>query len=60
MESEAEAGDAAVGDLVGGERLTVFVGEVVKAVRLGGLFQPVDEVLAQSGLASATRSSRHE
>ena len=39
-------------------RGAVFVGEVVKAVRLGGLFQPVDEVLAQSGLASATRSSR--
>ena len=38
--------------------LAVFVGEVEKAVSFGGLFQPVDEVLAQSGLASATRSSR--
>lgn len=58
MELEADAGDAAAGDLVGGEGLAVFVGEVEKAVSLGGLFQPVDEVLAQSGLASATRSSR--
>lgn len=29
--------------MVGGERLAVFVGEVEEAVRLGGLFQPVDE-----------------
>lgn len=43
MESEADAGDAAAGDLVGGEGLAVFVGEVEEAVRLGGLFQPVDE-----------------
>ncbi len=43
MESEADAGDAAAGDLVGGEWLAVFVGEVEEAVRLGGLFQPVDE-----------------
>ena len=46
------------GDLVGGEGLAVFVGEVEEAVRLGGLFQPVDEVLARSSLAAATRSSR--
>nr|DAP66954.1 MAG TPA: hypothetical protein [Caudoviricetes sp.] len=44
--------------MVGGEGLAVFVGEVAETVSLGGLFQPVDEVLAQSGLASATRSSR--
>lgn len=43
MESEADAGDAAAGDLAGGEGLAVFVGEVEEAVRLGGLFQPVDE-----------------
>lgn len=43
MESEADAGDAATGDLVDGEWLAVFVGEVEEAVRLGGLFQPVDE-----------------
>ena len=58
MKLQADAGDAAAGDLVGGEGLAVFVGEVEKAVNFGGLFQPVDEVLAQSGLASATRSSR--
>lgn len=29
--------------MTGGERLAVFVGEVEEAVRLGGLFQPVDE-----------------
>lgn len=58
MKLEADAGDAAAGDLVGREGLAVFIGEVTEAVRLGGLFQPVDEVLAQSGLASATRSSR--
>ena len=29
--------------MVGGEGLAVFVGEVEEAVRLGGLFQPVDE-----------------
>lgn len=40
---QADAGDAAAGDLVGGEGLAVFVGEVEEAVRLGGLFQPVDE-----------------
>ena len=43
MELEADAGDAASGDLVGGEGLTVFVGEVVETVTLGGLFQPVNE-----------------
>lgn len=58
MESEADAGDAAAGDWVGGEGLAVFVGEVEKAVSFGGLFQPVDEVLARSSLAAATRSSR--
>ena len=41
--SEANAGDAAAGDLVGGEGLAVFVGKVEEAVRFGGLFQPVDE-----------------
>ena len=69
MESEADAGDAAAGDLVGGEGLAVFVGEVEdreaeamacpsQPVSLGGLFQPVDEVLARSSLAAATRSSQ--
>ena len=43
MESEADAGDAAAGDLVGGEGLAVFVGEVEEPMSLGGLFQPVDE-----------------
>ena len=43
MKLEADAGDAAAGDLAGGEGLAVFVGEVEEAVRLGGLFQPVDE-----------------
>lgn len=40
---EADTGDATAGDLVGGEGLAVFVGEVEEAVSLGGLFQPVDE-----------------
>lgn len=48
MESEADAGDAAAGDLAGGEGLAVFVGEVEEAVRLGGLFQPVDDFLCAS------------
>ncbi len=43
MELEADAGDAATGDLVGGEGLAVFVGEVEEAMRSGGLFKPVDE-----------------
>lgn len=43
MGLEVDAGDAAAGDLAGGEGLAVFVGEVEEAVRLGGLFQPVDE-----------------
>ena len=43
MELEADAGDATVGYLACGEGLAVFVGEVVEAMRLGGLFQPVDE-----------------
>lgn len=43
MGLEADAGDAAAGDLVGGEGLAVFVGEVEEAVSLGGLFQPVDK-----------------
>lgn len=55
---QADACDMAAEDLVGRERLAVFVGEVEEAVRLGGLFQPVDEVLARSSLAAATRSSR--
>lgn len=41
--SEADAGDAAAGDLVSGEGLAVFVGEAEEAMRLGGLFQPVNE-----------------
>lgn len=43
MGLEADAGDAVAGDLVGGEGLAVFVGEVEEAVSLGGLFQPLDE-----------------
>ena len=57
------------GDLTGGKRLAVFVGEVEdreaeamacpsQPVRHGGLFQPVDEMLARPSLAAATRSSR--
>lgn len=41
--SEADAGDAAAGDLAGGKWLAVFVGEVEETVSFGGLFQPVDE-----------------
>lgn len=40
---EADAGDAAAGDLVGREGLAFFVGEVEEAMRLGCLFQPLDE-----------------
>ncbi len=40
---QADAGDAAAGDLAGGEWLAVFVGVVEETVSLGGLFQPVDE-----------------
>lgn len=40
---EADAGDAAAGDLVGREGLAVFIGEVTEAMRLGCLFQPMDE-----------------
>ena len=43
MGLEADAGDAAAWDLAGGEWLAVFVGEMEEAVRLGDLFQPVDE-----------------
>lgn len=43
MKLQADAGDAAAGDLVGQEWLTVFVGEVEETMSLGGLFQPVDE-----------------
>lgn len=43
MKLQADAGDAAAGDLAGGEWLAVFVGEMEEAVRLGDLFQPVDE-----------------
>lgn len=43
MKLEADAGDAAAGDLVGREGLAFFVGEVEESMRLGGLFQPVDE-----------------
>lgn len=41
--SEADAGYAATRDLVGWKGLAVFVGEVSESMRLGGLFQPVDE-----------------
>ena len=41
--SEAIAGDAAAGDLVGGEGFVVLVGEVEEAVDLCGLLKPVDE-----------------
>lgn len=40
---QADAGDAAAGDLAGGKWLAVFVGEVEEPVSLGSLFQPVDE-----------------
>ena len=40
---EAVAGDAAAGDLVGGQGTVVFVGEVKEAVDFGGLLEPVDE-----------------
>lgn len=43
MGLQADAGDAAAGDLVGSEGLAVFVCEVAEAVRFGCLFQPVDE-----------------
>lgn len=38
-----DAGDVTAGDLVAGEGLAVFIGEVDEAMGLGGLFQPVDE-----------------
>lgn len=67
--SEADTGDATAGDLTGGRGLAVFVGEMEdreaeamacpsQPVSFGGLSQPVDEVLARSSLAAATRSSR--
>ena len=40
---EAVAGDAAAGDLVGGEGTVVLVGEVEEAVDFGGLLEPVDK-----------------
>lgn len=43
MGLEADAGDAAAGDLAGGKGLAVFVGEVEEPVSFGGLFQPVDK-----------------
>ena len=43
MKLEADAGDAAAGDLAGGKWLAVFVGEVEETVSFGCLFQPVDE-----------------
>ena len=69
MGAEAATGDLTAGDLVGGEGTVVLVGEVEdreaeamacpnQPVSLGGLFQPVDEVLARSSLAAATRSFR--
>jgi len=41
--SEAATGDAAAGDLVGGEGFVVLVGEVDEAVDFRGLLKPVDE-----------------
>lgn len=43
MKLEADAGDAAAGDLVTGEGLAVFVGEVDEVMGFGGLFQPLDK-----------------
>lgn len=43
MELEADAGDAAARDLVGGERQAVFVGEMEGAVSFRSLFQSGDE-----------------
>lgn len=43
MGLEAVAGDAAAGDLVGGEGTVVLVGEVEEPVDFGGLLEPVDE-----------------
>ena len=43
MMSEAVAGDAAAGDLVGGEGVVALVCEVDEAVDLCGLLEPVDE-----------------
>ena len=41
--SEAATGDAAAGDLVGGEWTVVLVGEVEEAVDFHGLLKPVDK-----------------
>ena len=41
--SEAATGDAAAGDLVGGEGFVVLVGEVEEAVDFHGLLKPVDK-----------------
>ena len=41
--AEAATGYAAAGDLVGGERSVVLVGEVDEAVDFRGLLKPVDE-----------------
>ncbi len=43
MGSEAVAGYATAGDLVGGEWTVALVGEVEEAVDLCGLLEPVDE-----------------
>lgn len=43
MGLETVAGDAAAGDLVGGEWTVVLVDEVEEAVDFGGLLEPVDE-----------------
>ena len=43
MVSEAVAGDAAAGDLVGWQGAVVLVGEVAEAVDFGGLLEPVDK-----------------
>lgn len=43
VRSEAVAGYAAAGDLVGGEGFVVLVGEVEEAVDFHGLLKPVDK-----------------
>ena len=40
---QAAAGDAAAGDLVGGEGTVVFIGEVEEAIDFRGLLKPVDK-----------------
>lgn len=55
---ETIAGDAAAGDLVGGEWTVVLVGEVEEAVYFGGLLEPVDESchLGMGGVGRASEA----